>query len=260
MGVFQRFFRGEEPAKDMDILRVSIRDSFGRVASDVSQLKTWVVHLHQLQGDLKGDHVQHKYITQKELQELTQKINKLEGDQVTLAKYLSDMVVALQQKAQFESEFVSKLNKFESELELIKNRRQERSEPTEKIGSVRTKSEPEFEFDSDSSISAEKAPLRQGTLNKIPRSSSVFEEKALRELRTHRKEYVLRKILDTLESDQFSTNALEEVIVERKGLCGRTSFFAYVKELRLQGLIDDVLVGKRKILAVNGKIAKKTER
>lgn len=66
-------------------------------------------------------------------------------------------------------------------------------------------------------------------------------------------------MMESIEADGLTTNELEELIVDRKGLCGRTSFFSYLKELKIKGIFEDILVGKRKIIAIRHKIIKKTD-
>jgi hypothetical protein len=254
MGVFSRWFK--EPTQDLDTLKLSLRDSFGKVATDVAQLKTWVVHLHQIQGSLKEEHHAHRGLTDRELQGITVRLVKLEQDQATLAQYLSQMLNVFSQKAQFEAEYVSKLNKFESELELIKQRRDIKFEPSQIQGQVRTRFEPES-VRTQNGLEPQARGFIPSEEKETPRQTNAFEEHLLAKFRAHRKEYVFKKIIEAIKAEELSTNDLEELIVDRKGLCGRTSFFAYLREMRVSGLIDDVLIGKRKILATKDKISKK---
>ena len=48
----------------------------------------------------------------------------------------------------------------------------------------------------------------------------------------------MQKILDTIGEEGYSTKELERIIVEEQQLCGRTSFYAYIKELRLKKQIS----------------------
>jgi len=65
-----------------------------------------------------------------------------------------------------------------------------------------------------------------------------FEEKVLSRIRTKKKPYIMQKILDTIGEEGYSTKELERIIVEEQQLCGRTSFYAYIKELRLKKQIS----------------------
>jgi len=104
----------------------------------------------------------------------------------------------------------------------------------------------------DHALMQEKQPQKS-------QKATGFEEQLLQKFRQHRKEYVLEKILSFITEEELTTNELEEMVVERKQLCGRTAFFSYLKELRLQGMLEDVLVGKRKILASKARISHKRE-
>jgi len=238
MGVFGRLFR---PKKDIEILESNIKDSFFRVSSDVQSLKTWVVHLHKAQSMLDEKHSAHRDISKRETDLLVEKIGRLENDQKNLSAYLSQLIDYLQKKAEHESRFASK-------LELLKSRREIGSNLTSSEGSVRTKFVPASEHAKE---------VRQ-----LPKhtAQTAFEEKLLRRIRQQRKEYVLQKMVEATQEGEFGTNELEKLIVEQKQLCGRTSFFSYLKELKIQSILEDSLVGKRKILVSKHKIVRKSER
>ncbi|MEK6967665.1 MAG: hypothetical protein AABX51_03480 [Nanoarchaeota archaeon] len=65
-----------------------------------------------------------------------------------------------------------------------------------------------------------------------------FEEKVLSKIRTKKRPYILQKILDTIGEAGYSTKELERIIVDEQQLCGRTSFYSYIKELRLKKQIS----------------------
>ncbi len=64
----------------------------------------------------------------------------------------------------------------------------------------------------------------------------------------NRKGYVLKFILGLIHDHNYSTKELEEVVVNEKQLCGRTSFYAYIKELKLKGRINYAEIDERTIL------------
>lgn len=252
MGVFERLFKPKN--KELDVLRLSLRDSFSRVQTDVHQMKSWIVHLHQIQTQLSEHHHAHRGLTQQELTLLAEKISKLEQDQQRFSAYLSQLIDYLQKKSENESKFVSELNKFKYELELVKSRREMEFEKGGSLSSVRTEHELLSAPVSNISSRQEKSNSKQ------QKPSTGFEEQLLQKFRQHRKEYVLQKILDLIQGEELTVNELEEIVVERKQLCGRTAFFSYLKELRFQGFLEDVLAGKRKILVSKSRIVRKNER
>ena len=51
-----------------------------------------------------------------------------------------------------------------------------------------------------------------------------------------------------ISENKYSTKELEETVVNEKQLCGRTSFYAYIKELKLKGRIGYAEIDERTIL------------
>jgi len=257
MGVWKRIFNPAQKT-DVEVLRGAVKDSFSRVAQDVAQLKTWVIHLHQAQGSLQTDHHLHKNLREQEGLLFAQKITSIEQEQKMLAKYFSDLIDYLQKKGAVEAKFASELDKFRSELELLKSRRETSSEKKSiegSVSSVHPSSELKFE---PSPNYTPTAPTNK--IESIKKGSqNALEEKILQRFRVHRKEFIVQKIIEILDSQLIGTKELEQIVVDEKGLCGRTSFFAYLKELRLKNIVEDAWTGNRKILSIKHKITKKTE-
>lgn len=65
-----------------------------------------------------------------------------------------------------------------------------------------------------------------------------FERKMLSHIMSKKKPYIIRKMLDIIGESPIATKELERIIVEEQQLCGRTSFYAYLKELRLKKQIS----------------------
>ena len=80
----------------------------------------------------------------------------------------------------------------------------------------------------------------------FPQSS--FQRHIISRVMPNRKGYVLKFILDLIKENQYSTKEIEEVVVGEKQLCGRTSFYAYLKELKLKGRIAYAEIDERSIL------------
>lgn len=75
-----------------------------------------------------------------------------------------------------------------------------------------------------------------------------FEKHLLARAKPNRRSYITSLILETIASHKYSTKEIEDMIVKEKQLCGRTTFYAYVKELRDKGRIDTASINDRQIL------------
>lgn len=113
------------------------------------------------------------------------------------------------------------LRRLISEIDALKASRSEKSS-----GSVRTWFEPKSE----------------------PAKRTRFERRVLAKIRPRKRDYVLEQVLKLAETGKYSTKDVENFIVDEKGLCGRTSFYSYLKELRNKKLIRDESVDGRKII------------
>ncbi len=75
-----------------------------------------------------------------------------------------------------------------------------------------------------------------------------FLSKIMSMVRPQRKEYVMQRVLDLVESGNYTTKQIETVIVKEKQLCGRTAFYDYMKELRYKNLVKTGQKNGRKVL------------
>ena len=64
----------------------------------------------------------------------------------------------------------------------------------------------------------------------------------------NRRGYVLKFILNLASESKYSTKEVEEIVVNDKQLCGRTSFYAYLKELKLRGKLNYADIDERTII------------
>ncbi len=132
------------------------------------------------------------------------------------------------------------LGKQDAEIGSIKNEIKELKEAvkTTKISpfpnQVRTKSGLESE-----PVSGPISGLIQG---------NRFVNKIVSMIRPQRKEYVMQKMLEIIEKGSYTTKQIETVIVREKGLCGRTAFYDYMKELRYKNLVKTGQKNGRKVL------------
>lgn len=81
-----------------------------------------------------------------------------------------------------------------------------------------------------------------------PKPESRLITRIVSMIRPQRKEYVMQKILDMVENGDNTTKQIETVIVKEKGLCGRTAFYDYLKELKYKNLIRTAQKKGRKVL------------
>jgi len=82
----------------------------------------------------------------------------------------------------------------------------------------------------------------------------TMEKNIIVQTRSRKKEYVFSIILNLIENRELTTKQLEILIVNEKGLCGRTAFYDYIKELKNTEKIRIIYKGSRKILGLqNGK-------
>ncbi len=63
---------------------------------------------------------------------------------------------------------------------------------------------------------------------------SNFETRILHRILKKKKPYIMQKIMESIDENELSTKELERVIVDEKGLCGRTTFYDYLRELRIK--------------------------
>ena len=81
------------------------------------------------------------------------------------------------------------------------------------------------------------------------RKRTYFENKVVTAIRSRRKDYVLKQILELAATGTHSTREIEEVIVGEKALCGRTAFYDYLRELKHKKMIKRHELGSKKIIA-----------
>ena len=78
-----------------------------------------------------------------------------------------------------------------------------------------------------------------------------FEDDLISKVRPNRKQYIVGQIKELISQNKYSTKQIERVMVDEKRLCGRTSFYSYIKEMRYKGVADYATVGDKNILVLN---------
>ncbi|MBI2663988.1 hypothetical protein HYX10_01455 [Candidatus Woesearchaeota archaeon] len=96
-----------------------------------------------------------------------------------------------------------------------------------------------------------KSGLESGPVSE-PKNQSASEKSFVSRIasmiRPQRKEFVMQKILQMAENGYYTTKQIETVIVKEKQFCGRTAFYDYLKELRLQKMVENKQKNGRKVL------------
>ena len=77
---------------------------------------------------------------------------------------------------------------------------------------------------------------------------TYFESKVVSMLRSRRKDYVLKQIMELAEKGVHSTKEIEEIVVGEKAMCGRTAFYDYLKELKHKKMIRQAEKGAKKVI------------
>lgn len=83
-----------------------------------------------------------------------------------------------------------------------------------------------------------------------PPAHNKFEQHVLARVRPNRKNFVMQQVLDLIEDNKYSTREVEDIIVNEKQLCGRTSFYSYLRELKHRGKINYADIGEKTILVM----------
>ena len=91
-------------------------------------------------------------------------------------------------------------------------------------------------------------PLSRPVVQEVSPTVSSFQRHIMSRVMPNRKGYVLKFILDLAKESKYSTKEAEEIVVNEKQLCGRTSFYAYLKELKLRGKLSYANIDERTII------------
>ena len=75
-----------------------------------------------------------------------------------------------------------------------------------------------------------------------------FENRVVSTLRSRRKDYVLKQILELAAKETHSTSEIEQIVVGEKALCGRTAFYDYMRELKHKRMTKQGEKGAKKVI------------
>lgn len=194
----------------------------------INKIIQWVNYLHNNHKVLNSNHENHKELTSKE-------IGNLKQWAVNLNENLRHQRES--QKA-FRSEFKevnrkveNALNEYRRYMGELKNENKVLSKKLESI-----------EKNRHHGVHIVKSEDKA--------SKSSFEEDVISRIRPNRKPYIIEQIKELISQNKYPTKQIERIIVGEKKLCGRTSFYSYIKEMRYKGIADYASVGDNNILVL----------
>jgi len=204
--------------------------SFSNVDRDIRNLQQWIIHLNNRSELLHKSHNEHVALTRKDVQNINQWLSYLYKHNNELHKYLRELV--------------ENVMKLKDGYEKINTKIGEILEKSEKIGSstyqVRTRYEPKYEPKSEPEPGESEQKKKSG-----------FEQKILNQIKPIRKDYIIQQIMGLVSKGKYTTKEIERIIVDEKGLCGRTTFYSYIKELKLKKEIEYQEKGQKKVLTTS---------
>ncbi len=205
--------------EELHLKHGTLSKSHNLTKQEVDNLKRWVHHFHTLFNQQK----------QKEL---------------VVSNQLSDL----------NDLFIKTIEASKSEISTLKQENVDLKSQLSKLQESHSSFQRSFEESSSDTESSEPIvnQVSRGLIAPpqvaVQSDFSGFEKQFIRRIRPNRKQYVLDQILKMVGEQQYTTREIEDVLVSEKQLCGRTSFFSYLKELRITGKIDNATVGGRVIL------------
>ncbi len=221
---------------------------------DIRRLKTWIdylsTHLERQKAkeeDLKQDITRIQKNWLEAYSKLRELVNGLQHENGELKSSLSSV----------QQELVSAKEELEKSHDFAESRiLQAKSELSEQIKELRAiaerprhaSQEPEMTPLQSRPQPAQQSQVFQQPVVQQVSPSTPFQRHIMSRVMPNRKGYVLKFILDLVGESKYSTKEVEEIVVNEKQLCGRTSFYAYLKELKLKGRLAYAEIDERTIL------------
>jgi hypothetical protein len=208
MGFFDLFRKADEKWHKLD---QALIQSFTRIKNETSLVFSWIRYLKEKDRVHDERHLSYQQQLQNHSSHISNHRSQIENHHAQIEKMKGELFA-------LKSEI----------LQLKISQEKKKNEPA--AGSfpnlVRTKSEPKSE----------------------PAPRNYLERTVLAKVRQQRKAYVIEQILKLIESGVRSTTEIEGVIVGEKGMCGRTAFYDYMRELKHRKLLKRKDIGERKVL------------
>ena len=201
---------------------------------DIHNLKQWINHFAQL--------FQQQRVKESNLRtELTQVQNLFES---TLDNHKSELSNIKTENESLKQQIVEIQESFNSQPD------SDFADEPERVVSQIAQVQPQFSQSVPQQVPTLNIPSQPQIIPHAYQSdlASGFEKHFMRRIRPNRKHYVMEQILKMASEQEFTTREIEDVIVGEKQLCGRTTFFAYLKELRITGKIDNAEIAGRTLV------------
>jgi chromosome segregation ATPase len=203
---------------------------------EMAKLKAWVDYL--------STHINaHK----RKEDDLKQNLAKLQEDWVKTYSQLRELVNSLKTE---NNELKVNMTALQKELKTGKEE-VENAKTLAKSHILEVKSELFRQLDALKPAQQQAVQAQQPALQQVSvpvMAASSFQKHIISRVMPNRRGYVLKFMLDLIAGNAYSTKELEEIVVNEKQLCGRTSFYAYLKELKLKGRINYAEIDERQIL------------
>ncbi|MFC1722650.1 hypothetical protein ACFL0V_00770 [Nanoarchaeota archaeon] len=162
-------------------------------------------------------------------------INLLKSDNLALKQYTDQLSNQLQNLTSELSEAQNDLKNTQKNIENLQNlAKSETLEPIQQ--QVEQQIQPQ----------AQVLPPQESRMA-YPDPSS-FQQHIISRVMPNRKGYIMNFIKELVSEGRYSTKEIEEMVVKEKNLCGRTSFYAYLKEMKYRGKIGYADIDDRSML------------
>ncbi|MBU0460994.1 MAG: hypothetical protein KJ574_00245 [Nanoarchaeota archaeon] len=194
----------------------------------------------QIKSDISGTHT----LTAKEFENMKDWIKhfseKIENQRDIEAKLRKDVLMLQSQLFGVMSELREEVSKVKAENVKLH----------EKLESISVNASPKI---IEKIVEVERPSVVMADEPRFSPAQNKFEQQILARVRPNRRNFVMQQILEMIEDNKRSTKEVEDIIVKEKQLCGRTSFYSYLRELKHKGKINYADVGDKTILVMMDK-------
>jgi chromosome segregation ATPase len=240
---------------------------------EIRRLKAWVDYFATYVDRQKGKE-----------EALKQDLSKAEANWLETYSKLRELVNGIKSEnsevkhtvSGFHSEFenvkeqlrsaISELESTKNELSSTKSSLDSTQEALENTRNMAESIKSRQESESSAPVQQVQQPIPQQVqpqpqvFTQVSPPATSFQRHIMSRVMPNRKGYVLKFMLNLIDENQHSTKEIEEIVVNEKQLCGRTSFYAYLKELKLKGRIGYAEIDDRTILVCTDSQQKLSDR
>ncbi len=219
---------------------------------EISRLKSWIdyfsAHIDRHKGkedDLRQDFVKARQGWMEAYSKLRELVNALKSENSRLKEQVSDVTDELKDARQ---ELEKTRNMAESHILEVKSELSKQIEEAKRVQQQALQSivQPvQQPVQAPPQVQQPQMTVQPQIVSPGPTS---FQRHIISRVMPNRRGYVLKFILDLAGESKYSTKEVEEIVVNEKQLCGRTSFYAYLKELKLRGKLNYADIDERTII------------